>query len=272
MANKVILVIIDGLANEVGVHAMGFLRSLVESGQGSHHILQCELPSNSRPLYETIISGTRAIEHGVVHNQVNRLSNQRNIFSLAHQHGLTTAAAAYHWFSELCNRSPFVPARDRFSHDPEMIIQHGIFYYQDDYPDSHLYLDAEHLRQTYDPDFLLVHPMGVDNAGHQGGLDSAKYRNAARSNDLELSERLLEWLNLGYQVLVTSDHGMNNDHSHGGNLPSEREIPLWLFGSAFNHDERAAPAQTELCGLVCELLGIPQHGKPTPLHLLKGLH
>ncbi len=57
---------------------------------------------------------------------------------------------------------------------------------------------------------------------------------------------------------MTADHGMNNDRSHNGLLPEEREVPLFVIGdrpSAF--DPNATPRQTELCGTVCALLGVP---------------
>jgi len=68
--------------------------------------------------------------------------------------------------------------------------------------------------------------------------------------------------------MVTADHGMNNDRSHNGLLPEEREVPLFVLGAAFSLDSRAAPKQTELCGTVCELLGVP-HDKPVCRELLK---
>ena len=102
-----------------------------------------------------------------------RLSNQSSIFSFAHAQELTTAAAAYHWISELYNRAPFDPVRDRFTHDSSMAIQNGLFYWQDHYPDDHLYAEAEYLRTHYNRDFMLVLSMNVDNAGHHFGLYSS---------------------------------------------------------------------------------------------------
>ncbi|MNP77203.1 hypothetical protein D3C76_1745770 [compost metagenome] len=69
-------------------------------------------------------------------------------------------------------------------------------------------------------------------------------------------------------MLVTADHGMNNDRSHNGLLPEEREVPLFVLGDAFSFDADAAPKQTDLCGTVCELLGVP-HDKPVCRELLK---
>ena len=135
---------------------------------------------------------------------------------------------------------------------------------------GHLLMDGEWLRSQYDPDFLLIHPMGVDDAGHQFGLDSRQYRNQARRMDSLLADLLPQWLAEGYQVVVTSDHGMNNDLSHGGTLPEERTVPLWLFGDAFveRWPDGVAIAQTQLCALMADLLGV-SHDKPAAPPLLK---
>ena len=230
---KTILVVLDGLSNQVAQHAMGYLHAECSQGNGFYYRMTCELPSLSRPLYECILTGVPPVRSGIIHNGVSRLSRERSVFHFARAAGLTTAAAAYHWVSELYNRTPFVPARDRHTDAPDLPIQFGHFYSDDSYPDSHLFEDAESLRLRHDPDFLLIHPMGVDDAGHKFGLDSRQYRNQARRMDSLLADLLPQWLAEGYQVVITSDHGMNNDLSHGGTLPEERTVPLWLFGDAF---------------------------------------
>lgn len=273
MSNKVILVVLDGLTYETAHQCMGFLQGLTEQGKATLYKVQSELPSMSRPLYETILTGVPPVHSGIVHNEIIRNSNQESVFSLARRGSLSTAAAAYHWVSELYNRCPYDAVRDRFSNDPEQLIQYGIFYHENHYPDNHLYLDAEWLRLNHDPDFLLVHPMNIDDAGHQAGLDSAHYRNTARYSDVHLSEHLLKWMNAGYQILVTADHGMNVDKSHGGTLAEEREVPLYVIGECFSHDAEATPRQVELCGTICELLGLSEHAKPVATKLLlKGMN
>ena len=166
---KTILVLLDGLNYRVAHDAMGYLQAECAAGRGRLYLLESELPSLSRPLYECILTGVTPVESGVVHNHVSRLSHQQSVFHYARAAGLTTAAAAYHWFSELYNRTPFDAARDRHTDAPELPIQHGHFYYDDGYPDSHLFDDAESLRLRHQPDFLLVHPMNIDDAGHRFG-------------------------------------------------------------------------------------------------------
>lgn len=268
MSGKVILVLIDGLAWQTAHDCMGCLQGLREAGRASLFQFHSALPSLSRPLYECILTGAPPAVSGIIHNGISRPSSQTSLFHLARGAGRTTAAAAYHWVSELYNRSPYDAVRDRFTDDENLPIQHGIFYHADPYPDDHLLLDAEHLRRAHDPDLLFIHTMNVDDAGHRFGYDSPQYRNSARRIDTMLGESVLNWLDAGYQVIITSDHGMNNDRTHGGLLPEERTVPLFAFGTAFRHDELAAIAQTEICGLAADLLGIP-HDKARPLALLR---
>jgi len=110
--------------------------------------------------------------------------------------------------------------------------------------------------------------MNVDDAGHKYGLDSPQYRNSARQFDLWLAEYLPDWLAAGYQILITSDHGMNNDKTHGGALPCERQVPLFVLGNSFSHATDVQPRQVELCGTLATMLGV-FHSLPRCDGLLK---
>lgn len=72
-------------------------------------------------------------------------------------------------------------------------------------------------------------------------------------------------------MLVTADHGMNDDRSHGGILPEERQVPLYVFGDSFSLQPDAAPQQTELCGTVCQLLGVTCDKSVSRDLLVKGI-
>jgi len=112
--------------------------------------------------------------------------------------------------------------------DPQLPIQHGRFYRQDDYPDAECFLSAATLIRKFQPDYLLIHPMGMDYMGETYGSDSAEYRNQAIRQDVLLSTLIGEWLHAGYAVLVTGDHGMNNDKMHGGTTDEVRDVPLFI--------------------------------------------
>lgn len=251
---SVIFVLLDGLSASA-VPCMGYMRALVEGGRAAHGVLACEMPPLSRPAYATLLSGRPPLEHGVLWNSCCRRLDVPELFSRARDAGLHTAAAAYHWMSELCNRAPYVPARDRMTDDPALPMQHGLFYSEDTYPDSHVFLDAECLRRRWRPDLLLVHSMGIDDAGHRSGGGSAAYRNAVRRADMLLAEYMPAWLDEGAAVVVTSDHGMSPDAQHDDTTPDVRNVPWWLAGDARH---AAAPVrQTDFSGLVASLLGLP---------------
>ncbi|QRG65908.1 alkaline phosphatase family protein [Brevibacillus choshinensis] len=257
-SNKVIVVVVDGMQYQAAITQMGFVNHLVEVGKAARYLVKSELPSLSRPLYEVLLTGTPSSVNGITSNHTVRLSGQKSIFHLTKEHGRINAAAAYYWVSELYNRAPFHYVEDRFQNDVEKPIQHGRFYFDDNYPDSHLIIDGETLRREFDPDFLYIHSMGVDNAGHLYGSDSKQYRGSVIAVDTILAQMLPIWMEEGYQIIVTSDHGMNPDGNHGGTGDDERNVPMYGIGSAFAPGvyEEAVP-QLAVAPLICRLLGIP---------------
>ncbi|MEW5942143.1 MAG: alkaline phosphatase family protein, partial [Chloroflexota bacterium] len=159
MSSKVILLLSDALRYDAATAGMGYLGHLVETKQASLYKIVGELPSMSRPMYETIHTGLPSSAHGVVANSIVRLSTQPNLFRLARDAGRATAAAAYYWFSELYNRAPYDPINDRETDDASLPIQHGRFYTEDEYPDKELFATAGLLVRRFAPDYLLIHPM-----------------------------------------------------------------------------------------------------------------
>ncbi|MEM9450712.1 MAG: alkaline phosphatase family protein [Cyanobacteria bacterium P01_E01_bin.6] len=260
MSSKVILILLDGLRFDVARDYMGYLGHLLEVQHASFHKIRAELPSLSRPLYEVLLTGTPVSLNGIGANDVVRLSHQHSIFHLAIAQGLTTAAAAYSWFSELYNHAPFDLFTEREQHNPNLPIQHGLFYWDDAYPDSHLFADAERLIQRWLPDFMLVHPMGIDHAGHCYGSNTAEYRGQALAMDSMLAKFLPRWIERGYSILITADHGMNADGNHGGSLPDVRETPLFCLGDEFApgiYVEEKGLSQLAIAPLICQMLNIP---------------
>ncbi len=259
MGNKVVLVLSDALRYDTAVASMGFLGHLVEIKKANLYKVIGELPSISRPMYETVHTGVPVTEHGVVSNQVVRRSEVPNIFQAARDAGKTTAAAAYYWFSELYNRAPFDPIDDREVDDESLLIQHGRFYVEDAYPDAELFAMAGALVRKFEPEYLLVHPMGMDDFGHKYGADSKEYRIHAIRQDMILANLIPEWMERGYNILVTGDHGMNADGMHGGTTPDVREVPLFLIrpGLPGEGDTGEIVSHLQLAPTVCKLLGIP---------------
>ncbi len=227
--DKVILVLSDALRYDVAKDNMGFLGHLVEKKLASLYKIIGELPSMSRPMYETIHTGLPSNEHGIVANSIVRLSTQPNIFRSVREAGKVTAAAAYSWYSELYNRAPYDVIEDREVDDAALNIQHGRFYTQDEYPDVELFNTAAHLVRKFFPDYLLLHPMGMDYHGETYGSDTKEYRNHAVYQDSKLAPLIMEWRERGYTIFVTGDHGINKDGAHGGTTSEQRTVPFFVI-------------------------------------------
>ncbi|MGK7909540.1 MAG: alkaline phosphatase family protein [Synechococcus sp.] len=187
-----------------------------------------------------------------------QLSNPIGVFHLAVQNGLTTAAAACSWFAEFYNRAPFNPVRDRQQNDERMPIQHGSFYWEDSYPNSHLLADAELLRYWWNPDFLLVHSRGIENAGRCFGSDSKEYLGQVQIVDNLLAHAIPRWQQSGYDIVIVSTLGMTPDGDRGDNSAKVQDVPLFCIGQSF------APgvyldglSQLAIAPMICQLLGFP---------------
>ncbi len=262
MEQKLIMVLIDGANDEIASLNMGYLNHLVEQGLAAKYTVRAELPTNSRPLYEVLLTGTPACINGITSNNTVRLSHEKSLFHLTKENNLRNAAAAYYFISELYNRAPYNRFEDSYQEDPTKPIQYGRFYYEDSYPDSHLILDGEYLRKKYNPHFLLIHTMSTDNMGHLYGLDSREYRTSLNKVDNELSLFIPIWIEEGYHIVITADHGVNKDYYHGGIHDSERLVPLFVISKEVEpgyYEENIG--QLLIPPLLCDLLGIERSEK-----------
>ena len=184
--SKVILIMSDALRYDVARSHMGFLGHLVETKQATLYKIIGELPSMSRPMYETIHTGMPTSEHGIVANTIVRRSTMPNIFQCVVEAGKVTAAVAYYWVSELYNRAPFDWIDDKEVDDEKLLVQHGRFHRTDDYPDEELFASAALLVRRFSPDYLLLHPVMMDYTGETYGSDSSQYRRQAIKQDVLL--------------------------------------------------------------------------------------
>ena len=257
MPNKAVFVLLDGLQSQYAKEHLGYLEHLSETNRAAKYEVLGNLPSSSRPMYETIFTGVEACEHGVTNNGICRLSNQKHLFELLKQENKKSLACAYYWISELYLSAPFDKGKDIWHEDPNSMIDRGFFYYEDSYPDNHLYSLASSFMDKEDYDFVLIHPMNIDDAGHHFGAGSKEYSRAAMQNDHQLSTYIPQWLKQGYSVVVGADHGMSADGYHGGNSDEQRRTALYIIDEHVQKGVQTQELTTlDLAPLLCRLLGI----------------
>ncbi|MGX7196401.1 alkaline phosphatase family protein [Enterococcus olivae] len=261
LEEKLILIVLDGCRYDTAVEQMGVMNHLVEHQQAERIKIISEMPSNSRPLYEVLATGVPSYKNGILTNGHVRRSKEVSLFDLVKKAGGTTGAAAYYWQSELFNEAPYDISRHRIQNDEDKAIQHGIFYSEDYYPDSHVFADANHIIQTYQPNYMLIHSMNIDDVGHKFTAASREYAAAVNFADTLLGMSIPAWLEMGYQILVTADHGMDEKGLHGGTLPAHREVPLFILSEKFPKNSGLQQMnQLELPALICSLLSIDTGG------------
>ena len=257
--SKTIFVLLDACGYEVGTEYLGYLEHLVDYGMAAKYRVRGELPSMSRPMYETLLTGVPSHVHGITCNEVVRRSNQESVLYLCKKSGLTVGGAVYFWMSELYNKAPFDKHNDRIQFNREgNLIDYGIFYWEDTYPDSHLFQDGEFIRKSYKPDFMMYHPMSIDLAGHTYGADSKEYAWKVADNGCLIADLLPSWIEDGYQVVVTADHGMDDRGIHCGIADKQRVVPLYIISplAENGHFEDHSIDQRNIAPLLCRLLEI----------------
>lgn len=238
--NKVIMIICDGMRADVS-EEFGYVNSLCDNNLGVKGLSFCDSPSVSRTNYATLSCGLPAIIHGITSNLVLNKSKVRNIFTeLAgnKNNKKTSAIVGSSWFYDLYGKDDkynYIKHKE-MNNDPGECINFARFF-SDDIPKSidsnveglaHTFQVADHLIYKYFPDYLLIHLITPDKIGHEKGI-GREYRAEISMIDSILGATLPRWLGMGYDVIVTSDHGMSEHHNHGGSTCDVMQTPFYVL-------------------------------------------
>jgi bisphosphoglycerate-independent phosphoglycerate mutase (AlkP superfamily) len=125
------------------------------------------------------------------------------------------------------------------------------------------------MMERHDPHYILLHSCSIDTLGHTFGGDSREYRRQVWQVDNALSRAIPTWQALGYDIIVTADHGMTEDHWHGGTSKMATEVACYLFSDVDGPAPEEELHQTSLAASVLKLLGIerPEDAKMRPSFL-----
>ena len=235
--NKVIMIICDGMRADTAFEEFGYVNSLCDNGIGIKAISICDSPSVSRTNYTTLCNGLPAIIHGITSNLVLSKSKDRNIFEELVKHNKKTGIVGSSWFYDLYGKEDkynYVLHKELNNNDGE-VINYGRFYC-DDVPTSvdssveglaHTFQVSDHLIYKYSPDYLIIHLVTPDRIGHDKGI-GLEYRAEINMIDKILGAVLPRWLDI-YDIIITSDHGMDINHNHGGSKCDVMKAPLYIL-------------------------------------------
>lgn len=198
-----VLVVIDGLRADLAA-SMASVQRLRARGQC--RITDVGSLSVSRPVYAVMSTGLEQDRTGSRNNDDQSPLAAESLWQVARQTGLRVSGTSeLAWFQQL-----FPSGFDSF----RLVARD-----QDHFtiPESEL------------GDLALIHPIYVDEAGHEFGGRSPTYAaNVARA-DAELG-RLLDRLELRRDLVVlTADHGHTDRGGHGGRTPEVAQV-LTCFG------------------------------------------
>jgi predicted AlkP superfamily pyrophosphatase or phosphodiesterase len=264
MMKKLLLIILDGVPYRNWVRVFGNLEGWVKSGDAQRFKMSSVLPSTSASCYASIHTGVSPQVHGVTGNDTIFRLSQPDVFSQARKSDLLTGAVTHSFWSEFFNRAPFDPLRDIEYDEPDsQSINHGRFHTMAGYghnnqmtpSDADLFATLSMLCRRFGLDYGILHTCTLDSMGHRFYHDSPEMDHACFMMDYMLAPWIIKWRDMGYQVIVTADHGQDERGHHGGHDPLQQEFALYYFGDAQAVEVDTSLDQLQLAPTILSLLG-----------------
>ncbi|MFT6459237.1 alkaline phosphatase family protein [Pseudophaeobacter arcticus] len=266
MNTKILLIILDGVPYRNFRRLFGNLEGWVDSGEARVWKLRSILPSISASCYASIHTGVTPAEHGCTGNgNVFKLSH-KDVFSQVREAGGTTGAVAHSFWSQFFNRHPFDYVRDIEYDEPDnATINHGRFHTMTGYghdnqmtpSDVDLFGTLTNLCLRFGLNYGMLHTCTLDSMGHRFFHDCQQMDHACFVMDEMLAPFVTQWRQLGYEVIVTADHGQDERGHHGGRSALQQETALYYFGEAEGPAQDDVIDQRQLAPTILHRLGAP---------------
>ncbi len=266
MDAKLLLIVLDGVPYRNFRRLFGNLEGWVESGAACVWKHRSVLPSTSASCYASVHTGVPPTQHGCTGNHDVRRLTVSDIFSQVRSSSGVTGAVTHSFWSEFFNRAPFNPVRDIEYDEPESdTINHGRFHSMTGYglinqmtpSDADLFATLSMLCDRYKLNYGILHSCTLDSMGHRFHHDCPEMDNACFKMDEMLAPYIVRWLDAGYELIVTADHGQDARGHHGGRDPLQQDTALYYFGPAKGPSEDTVIDQLQLAPTILSRLGAP---------------
>jgi len=231
---RTVLVVFDGLGYQEA-ETMPALNAMQQRGQ-------CRKTdvgplSLSRPVYAVISTGLEQDRTGARGNDDTSPLAAQSIWDVARRAGMSVSAVSeLPWWRELFPSG--------FSHYETL-------------PEERNFFQAAQTPEMR-ADLTLIHPIYVDESGHEAGAGSARYHASVARGDAELSA-FMATLDLSQDLLVvTADHGHSLSGGHGGRQDRIAHVLTCYAGVGVAHrPEIEAMRTTTIAPSLALLLGLP---------------
>ncbi|WP_109468597.1 alkaline phosphatase family protein [Albibacillus kandeliae] len=266
MNGKLLLIILDGVPWRNWRRLFGNLEGWVASGEARVWKHRAVLPSISASCYASIHTGVSPQVHGCTGNgNVFRLK-EPDVFSQVRKGGGVTGAVAHSFWSSFFNRHPFDVVRDIEYDEPESdTINHGRFHTMTGYglinqmtpSDVDLFGTLTNLCGRFGLNYGMLHTCTLDSMGHRFYHESQEMDHACAVMDEMLAPFIPRWRAMGYEIIVTADHGQDERGHHGGRSALQQEAALYYFGDAEGPGVDDVIDQLQLAPTILSRLGAP---------------
>ncbi|SDN63337.1 Type I phosphodiesterase / nucleotide pyrophosphatase [Lutimaribacter pacificus] len=266
MKRKLLLIILDGVPLRNWTRLFGNLEGWVQSGAARRWTMRSVLPSISASCYASIHTGITPQEHGCTGNGNVFYLDKPDIFAQVRAAGGVTGAVAHSFWSEFFNRAPFDLVRDiEYDEPASATINHGRFHTMTGYglinqmtpSDVDLFATLTSLCARFGLDYGLLHTCTLDSMGHRFFHESREMDHACAVMDEMLAPFIPKWRAMGYEVIVTADHGQDARGHHGGHDPLQQDFALYYFGDGDGPAPDTPLDQLQLASSILRLLGAP---------------
>lgn len=275
MERKLLLIILDGVPWRNWRRLFGNLEGWVDNGTARVWRHRAVLPSISASCYASIHTGLTPQDHGCTGNGNVFYLDQPDVFSATRAAQGITGAVAHSFWSEFFNRAPFDYVRDiEFDEPHNRAINHGRFHSMTGYnltnqmtpSDVDLFATLTSLCTRYNLDYGMLHTCTLDSMGHRFFHESQEMDHACAVMDEMLAPFISKWRAMGYELIITADHGQDARGHHGGTGELQRDAGLYYFGPADGPPPDTVIEQLQLAPTILSRLGvqIPDTMKAAP--------